>query len=52
MPRPGHSWEFKAKPGSEAFHGERTIHELAAEYGVHPILITQWKQIALEGLPQ
>ncbi len=63
-----HSGEFKAKvvPGSspgqalEAIRGERTINEIAAEYGVHPIQITQWKKVApgsspgqaLEALPK
>jgi putative transposase len=27
---------------------EKTIHELASEYGVHPTPITQWKKQALE----
>jgi transposase-like protein len=36
----------------EALRGERTINELAAEYGVHPMQITQWKRVALEELPK
>jgi putative transposase len=52
MPRRQHSGELKAKVVLEALRGERTINELAAEYGVHPIQITQWKKVALEGLPQ
>jgi transposase len=32
-----HSAEFKAKMALEALHGERTINELAAEYGIHPV---------------
>lgn len=31
-----HSGEFKAKAALEAIRGERTIHELAPEYAVHP----------------
>jgi transposase len=27
----------------EAVKGERTMSELAAEYGVHPTMIYQWK---------
>ena len=34
-----------------AIRGERTINELAAEYGVHPAQIMQWKKIAQEELP-
>jgi transposase len=43
-----HRAEFKAKVALEALRGERTIHALAAEYGVHPVQITQWKKIVLE----
>ena len=46
-----HSGEFKAKVVLEALRGERTINEIAGEYGVHPLQITQWKKVALEGLP-
>jgi putative transposase len=35
----------------EALRGERTINEMAADYGVHPLQITQWKKVALAGLP-
>ncbi len=52
MPRRQHSGEFKAKVVLEALRGERTINELAAEYGVHPMQITQWKRVALEELPE
>jgi transposase-like protein len=52
MQRRQHSAEFKAKVALEAIRGERTIHELAADYGVHPVQITQWKRLALEELPR
>jgi putative transposase len=52
MQRRQHSGEFKAKVVLEALQGERTINELAAAYGVHPIQITQWKKVVLEALPQ
>jgi transposase-like protein len=51
MSRRQHSGEFKAKVVLEALRGERTITELAAAYGVHPLQITQWKRLALEELP-
>jgi putative transposase len=47
-----HRAEFKAKVALEALRGERTINELAAEYGVHPVQITQWKKVVLEEVPQ
>ena len=46
-----HRGEFKAKVVLEALRGERTLNEIAADYGVHPLQITQWKKVALEGLP-
>ena len=52
MQRRQHSGEFKAKVVLEALRGERTLNEMAAPYGVHPLQITQWKKVALEGLPK
>ena len=52
MQRRQHSGEFKAKVVLEALRGERTLNEIAAAYGVHPMQITQWKKVALEALPQ
>ena len=51
MQRRQHSAEFKAKVALEAIRGERTIHELAAQYGVHPVHITHWKKVILEEVP-
>lgn len=34
----------KARVTLEALKGERTVSELAAEYGVHPTMIHQWKK--------
>ncbi|MFC0342555.1 transposase [Paracoccus niistensis] len=33
----------------EAVKGERTVSELAVEYGVHPTMIHQWKKALLDG---
>jgi len=46
-----YSGEFKAKVALAAMRGERTINELAAEHGVHPAQIMQWKKIVQEELP-
>ena len=51
-PRRQHSGEFKARVAFEAFRGEKTLQELAAAYGVHPVQIAQWKKMALEELPK
>ncbi len=36
----------------EAIKGQKTANEIAAEYGVHPTQIAQWKKQALNGLPE
>ena len=47
--RRNHDVGFKARVALEAVKGERTVSELAAEYGVHPTMIHQWKRALLEG---
>ena len=42
--RKRHSAEFKAKVALEALKGVKTVNKLAAEYGVHPTQISQWKR--------
>lgn len=52
MPRKRYSAELKAKVALEAIKGQKTTNEIAAEYGVHPSQIAQWKKQALDELPQ
>ena len=40
--------EFKAKVGLEAVRGAQTINEIAQKYGVHPVMVGQWKKEILE----
>ena len=47
--RRNHDVGFKARVALEAVKGERTVSELAAEYGVHPTMIHQWKKALLDG---
>lgn len=47
--RRNHDTGSKARVVLEAVRGERTVSELAAEYGVHPTMIHQWKRSLLEG---
>lgn len=46
--RRNHDAGFKARVALEALKGERTVSELAAEYGVHPTMIHQWKKSLLD----
>jgi putative transposase len=42
---------FKTQVVQEALAGERTLAQLAAQYGIHPNLITKWKRAALHAMP-
>ena len=46
-----HSSDFKAKIAAEALRGLKTQNEIAAEFSIHPLQVTQWKKQMLEGLP-
>ena len=49
--RKNHDAAFKAKVALEAVKGEKTIAQIAGEYGVHPNQIGQWKKRLLRELP-
>jgi transposase len=49
--RKRHSASMKAKVALEAVKNEKTIAQLASEFGVHPNLIHQWKKRLLEEAP-
>lgn len=38
-----HSAEFKARPALEALQGAKTVGEIAAEHGLNPNLVRNWK---------
>jgi putative transposase len=42
---------FKAQVVQELLKEEKSIAQLAAEYGVHPTQLGKWKALALHGLP-
>ena len=42
--RRNHSPDFKAKVVLAAIRGDRTVAQLAEQYGVHPSQITAWKE--------
>ena len=50
--RKQHSAAFKAQVALAAVKGDRTVNELAGQFGVHPTLIHTWKKQLLAGADQ
>jgi putative transposase len=50
--RKQHTAAFKAQVALAALKGDRTVNELAGQYGVHPTLIHGWKKQLLVGAEQ
>jgi transposase-like protein len=50
--RKSHTAAFKAQVALAAVKGDRTVNELAAQFGVHPTLIHGWKKQLLAGAEQ
>ncbi len=51
MGRKKHSKELKARIALDAIKGQKTISELASEYGVHANQISRWKKQLLDAAP-
>jgi len=49
--RKQHTSAFKAKIVAQAIKEEKTIAQIASENAIHPNQISQWKALALAGLP-
>jgi len=50
--RKRYSGAFKAKVGLEALMGMKTVGQIAREYQVHPVQVTQWKGVLRDHLPE
>ena len=50
--RKQYSNSFKAAVVKELMKEEKTVNQLAAEHGVHPTQLKEWKKIVLAGLPE
>jgi putative transposase len=50
--RQHHTAAFKAQVALAALKGDKTVNELASQYGVHPTLIHGWKKQLLQGADQ
>lgn len=50
--RKRHAAAFKAKVGLEALIGLKTVGQIAREYQVHPVQVTQWKGVIRDHLPE
>ena len=51
MGREKHSKELKARIALDAIKGQKTMSELASEYGVHANQISRWKKQLLDASP-
>ena len=47
--RKRHEPEFKARVALEAIKGLKTIQEIAKEYDLHPVQVSDWKKTMTEG---
>jgi len=47
--RKRHEPEFKARVALEALKGVKTIQQIAKEYSVHPVQVSEWKRTMVEG---
>ena len=50
--RKRYSGAFKAKVGLEALMGVKTVGQIARDYEVHPVQVTQWKGVVRDHLPE
>ena len=46
-----HDPEFKARVALEALKGIKTIQQIAKDYDVHPVQVSEWKKTMVAGAP-
>jgi len=46
-----HEPEFKARVAIEALKESKTIQQIAKEFDIHPVQVSDWKKTMTEGLP-
>jgi putative transposase len=49
--RKTHTAAFKAQVALATYKGDKTVNELAGQFGVHPTLIHAWKKQLTAGAP-
>ena len=47
--RKRHDPEFKARVALEALKGVKTIQQIAKDYDVHPVQVSEWKKTLADG---
>lgn len=50
--RKRHEPAFKARVALEALKGEKTAQQIAKQYDVHPVQVSEWKGRLAEELPE
>ena len=49
--RKRYSPTFKAQVVQEVLAGEKSLGQIAAQYGIHPNMISKWRRAALQAMP-
>ena len=47
-----HDAAFKSRVALEALKGIKTIQEIARDYEVHPVQVSDWKKILIDRIPE
>jgi transposase-like protein len=50
--RKHYSPTFKAQVVQEVLAGEKSLGQIAAQYGIHPNMISKWRRAVVEAMPE